>query len=247
MAAAPLREAPNLTAIPINQLAVSGNACGPAALLNALRFGDANWQRAVTTLAGETDRDRLLTVIRTWGMRPSKSLTGRNRWSRHGVNVDDLCDIANELTQSQWLPRMKCEVLLALPGESSSKLLARVHHRLNASLKRELPPIISIRRIVKRAGAWEVLQGHYVTIIGLPTQLEKNATGFPVSYIDPWGGQRCAGRLVISSRAFVTDQAGTPTASPCLEADFPLAEVGKKLAKSKESTLLTLAAGIGKW
>ncbi len=41
MAAPPLREAANLTAVPVNQLTVAGNACGPAALLSAFRFGDA--------------------------------------------------------------------------------------------------------------------------------------------------------------------------------------------------------------
>lgn len=248
-AAPPLREAPNPAAVAVDQLAVSGNACGPAALLNALRFGATDWQRAAVAVAGATDRERLLTIIRGWGMRPSKSLVGHKRWSRHGVNVDDLCDIANEITQSQWQLRMQCEVLLAKPGESAPKLLARVHDRLASSLKHGLPPIISIRRIARRTGkdkavSWEVLQGHYVTLIGVPTRLEKNATEFPLSYIDPWGGKRGSGSLRISTRAFVLDPAA---ASPCLEADFPQADVGKKLAKSGESTLLTLAAAIGKW
>jgi hypothetical protein len=253
LAAAPLlREAPNPSAAPVNQLAVSGNACGPAALLAALRFGDANWQRAATAVAGGTDRDRLLTIIRTWGLRPSNSLAGRKRWSRHGVNVDDLCDIANEMTRSELLPLLKREVLLSQPGESPQKLLARVHGRLTSSLRRGLPPIISIRRIVQRAEndrtpSWEVLQGHYVTVVGVPAKLEKAATAFSLTYVDPWGGKRCAGRLVISTRAFLSGKPGEPAASPCLEADFPLAEVGRKLARKDETTLLTLAAVIGKW
>jgi hypothetical protein len=251
-AATALREAPNPGASAVNQLVVAGNACGPAALLNALRFGDANWQRAATAVAGETDQARLLTIIRTWGLRPSAALAGRKRWSRHGVNVDDLCDMANELTQAQWLPRMGREVLLAQPGESPQKLLARTHNRLTGSLRRGLPPIISIRRIVRRPGkdqtvTWDVLQGHYVTVIGVPAKLDKHATELPVSYVDPWGGKRGEGRLVISTRAFLTGQPGEPAASPCLEADFPQADVGKKLAKKGETTLLTLAAVIGKW
>ena len=252
IAAPPLREAPNPGAVPVNQLTVSGNACGPAALLTALRFGDANWQRAATAVAGETKHDRLLTLIRTWGLRPSNSLTGRKRWSRQGVNVDDLCDMANEMARGQLLPLMKCEVLLMNPGESPRQLLARAHGRLDASLRRGLPPIISIRRIVQRTGkdrtaSWEVLQGHYVTVIGVPGKLEQEATAFPVNYIDPWGGRRCAGRLAVSARAFRSGQAGEATDSPCLEADFPQAEVGKKLAKAGETSVLTLAAVIGKW
>ncbi len=220
----------------------------PCGLLTALRFGDANWQKSAAAVAGATDRDRLLTIIRTWGLLPSKSLPSRKRWSRHGVNVDDLCDIGNEMTQNHWRQLMKCEVLLARPGETSPKLLARVHDRLSTSLERGLPPIISVRRIVKqgsddRAGSWEVLQGHFVTVIAVPTVLEKSATEFPITYIDPWGGKRCSGHLRISTQAFVSGQ----SASPCLEADFPQADVGKKLAKKGASTLLTLAAAIGKW
>lgn len=248
-AAPPLREAPNPGAVAIDQLSVSGNACGPAALLNAFRFGDKSWQRAATAVAGDSDRARLLTLIKTWGLRPSQSLPGRKRWSRHGVNADDLCDIANEMARAQLLPRMTCEVLMTTPGESPHKLLARAHSRMAASLAKGLPPVISIRRLALRKAAgkppeWVVLQGHFVTITGIPRKLEKNAESFAVSYLDPWGARRGTGRLAISTRAFVTAANAT---SPCLEADFPQAEVGKKLVRPSETTLLTLAAGIGKW
>ena len=253
LAAAPtLREAPNPGAAPVNQLAVSGNACGPAALLTALRSGATTWQRAAAAVAGETDRARLLTIIRTWGLRPSAALAGSKRWTRHGVNLEDLRDIANEMTRSQLLPLLKSEVLLLQSGETPAQLLARAHARLSTSLRRGLPPIISIRRIVKRPGkdkspAWEVLQGHFVTIVGLPTKLERGATAIPVTYLDPWGGQRGTGSLTLSARAFLTGQPGEPAHAPCLEAAFPQAEVGKKLAKPGETTLLTLAAVIGQW
>ena len=150
VAAPPLREAPNPGAVAIDQLSVSGNACGPAALLNAFRFGDKSWQRAATAVAGDSDRARLLTLIKTWGLRPSQSLPGRKRWSRHGVNADDLCDIANEMARAQLLPRMTCEVLMTTPGESPPKLLARAHSRMATSLAKGLPPVISIRRLALR-------------------------------------------------------------------------------------------------
>lgn len=174
------REAPNPGAVPVDQLAVSGNACGPAALLTALRFGDANWQRAASAVAGDTDKARLVSIIRIWGLRPSATLTGRMRWTRQGVNVDDLCAMANEMTRSQLLPLMKRDALLSLPGESPQKLLARTHDRLETSLRRGLPPIISIRRIARRVDqnkvpSWVVLQGHYVTVVGIPGKLEKNS------------------------------------------------------------------------
>ena len=95
LAAPPMREAPNPAAVPVNQLVVAGNACGPAALLNAFRFGNADWQRASNAVAGANDRERILTIIREIGMRPSKQTPGRARWSRRGVNVADLHDMAD--------------------------------------------------------------------------------------------------------------------------------------------------------
>lgn len=249
-AAAPaVREAPNPGAVPFDQLAVAGNACGPAALLNSFRFGDKNWQQAVAIAAGDTDKARLLSVIRTWGLRPSNSLAGRKRWSRHGINADDLRDMANEMAHVRFLPQLKCEVLMTTPGESPQELLRRTHSRLSTSLAKGLPPVISIRRIVHRkvpgkAPEWIVLQGHFVTVTRLPAKLERDATGFDLSYIDPWGGRSATGRLALSNNAFVVAP-GTP--SPCLEAAFPQADVGKKQARAGEATLLTLAAGIGKW
>ncbi len=248
-AAPALREAPNSGAVPFDQLAVSGNACGPAALLNAFRFGDKNWQQAVNVAAGDTDKARLLTVIRTWGLLPSNSLAGRKRWSRHGINADDLLDVANEMARVRFLPQMKCEVLMTTPGETPQELLRRTHSRLSTSLAKGLPPIISIRRIAHRkasgkAPEWIVLQGHFVTVTRIPAKLDRDATGFDLTYLDPWGGRRATGRLALSNQAFVVAP-GAP--SPCLEAAFPQADVGKKQTRAGETTLLTLAAGIGKW
>jgi hypothetical protein len=105
-----MREAANKDAAPVNQLVIAGNACGPAALLSAFRFGDVNWQRAANAIPGETDRQRLRTIILREGMRPSKNLGGRPRWSKSGVNVADLCDMANELTRGHYLPRPLGEI-----------------------------------------------------------------------------------------------------------------------------------------
>lgn len=248
-AAPAIREAPNGNAAAFDQLAVSGNACGPAALLNAFRFGDKSWQQGVSVIAGDTDKARLLTTIRTWGLQPSASLPGRKRWSRHGVNADDLCDMANEIGRLKFLPRLSREVFMAQAAETQPQLLRRAHSRLSTSLAKGLPPVISVRRIVQRKPPgkppeWIVLQGHFVTVTRLPAKLDRDADSFEVGYIDPWGGRPATGRITQSKRAFVI----APEApSPCLEADFPSADVGKKQARKGETTILTLAAGIGKW
>lgn len=249
VAAPPMRDASNAQAVPANQLAVAGNACGPTALLNAFRFGSPAWQRAYDAITGDTDKQRIYTVIRESGMRPSNSIKGRPRWSKKGVNLVDLCDIGNELTRAHFLPLMSQEVLFAKPGESQNKLLGRTHNLLETSLAKGLPPIVSLRRYVRRgqqgkAAEWIVLDAHFVTIISVPRKLEKGATSFPVAYADPWGGKICHGAVSVPVRGVL---ANTATDSPCLEAVFPDAAVGRKLVRPGESSTLTVVAILGRW
>jgi hypothetical protein len=248
-AAPPLREVANPAAVPVNQLVVSGNACGPAALLNAFRFGNNNWRRASDAIAGENDRERVLTVIREIGMRPSKSVPGRPRWSRRGVNVADLRDMANEMTAEHWLPQVGEEMCYLKPRETPEKLLRRVHARLRVSLAKGLPPILSLRRHALRVQSgqpaqWTSIDAHFVTIMAVPGRLEKNARSFSVRYIDPWGGRFCEGEIRIPAQVVMPDGNGRPA---CLEACFPQSSVGAKLVRQGEKTVVVPAAVIGRW
>ncbi|NJM39036.1 MAG: hypothetical protein HC845_14930 [Akkermansiaceae bacterium] len=244
LAAPDLREAPNLTASPANQLVVSGNACGPTALLNAFRYGNKDWQRASKAISGETDKQQIYTIIREVAMRPSANFKGRPRWSRKGVNLTDLCDIGNELTRGQFLPLIEQEIFFRQTGETSQKLLNRTHQRFGKSLSKGLPPIISLRRYALRNGNWVILDAHFVTLFSLPKKLEKGATSFPVTYIDPWGGKIQQGEITIANQPILSN---TIEGSPCLEAQFPQASVGKKLVKSGEKNALTISAALGRW
>lgn len=242
--AGPLREAPNATATPADQLVVSGNACGPTALLNAFRFGNSDWQRALDNIKGATDKERIYCLIRESGMRPSQHLAGHTRWSRKGVNIADLCDMANETTRGRMLPLVSQEVLFLKKGETPEKLLRRVQQRLDVSLAKGLPPLLSLRRYVRRDGGWVVLDAHFTTLLSLPKKLEKGARSFPVTYADPWGGKIRSGTIAIPQRPVLSDPSGI---SPCLEAVFPDSSVGKKLVRSGEQSTLTLAAALGRW
>lgn len=232
--------------VPANQLVVAGNACGPTALLNAFRFGNPAWQRASNALAGDTDKQRISTIIRQRGMQPSSHLVGHPRWSRKGVNLADLCDIANEMTRGHFLPLVSQEVLFLTPGETQEKLLKRTHQRLATSLAKGLPPVVSLRRYAKRGqpAQWVVIDAHFVTLTAIPHKLEKGARSFPISYLDPWGGKLCQGTISLPERAILADSAA---ASPCLEAVFPQASVGKKSVRAGEPTALTVAAVLGRW
>lgn len=234
---------------PANQLVVAGNACGPTALLNAFRFGNPAWQRAANAVAGDDDKQRITSIIRECGMRPSNHLTGRPRWSRKGVNLSDLRDIANEMTRGHFLPLVSEEVLFLKPGETQEKLLKRVHQRCGTSLAKGLPPLLSLRRYARRSQngrppEWVVLDAHFVTLTVIPRKLDKHARSFPITYIDPWGGKVCQGVITLPDRPVLADSAA---ASPCLEAAFPEALVGKKLIRPGEPTALTVAAVLGRW
>lgn len=245
--AAPLmREAPNPGAVPVNQLSVAGNACGPAALLNAFRFGNSAWQRATADITGSTDRQRILTVIREVGMRPSKHLPGHPRWSRRGVSLADLHDMGNEMAAGKFLPLLSEEIFFRGPRETPERLLRRVHDRLETSLAKGLPPIISLRRYVLRGKSeqWQILDAHFVTVVSIPAKLEKGAVSFPVSYIDPWGGKLRQGSVAIPGQSVLAAADG---GSSCLEAVFPETSVGKNRVRPGERSALVVSAAIGRW
>ncbi len=249
MAGPEVREAPNMGAAPADQLVVAGNACGPAALMNAFRFGNKDWQRASDAIAGNNDRERILRIIREIGMRPSKHTPGRARWSRCGVSLADLRDMADEMCMGKYLPNFSEEVFFLKGRETPEKLLRRVHQRFGKSLEKGLPPVVSLRRYAMRsvsgkAAQWVVVDAHFVTLVSIPGKLDKGARSFPVSYIDPWGGKRCEGTIAIPERRVIADPAGN---SSCLEAVFPKSQVGIKQVRKGEQTVLVPAAALGRW
>ena len=251
MAVPGTREAPNISAVPANQLVVAGNACGPVALLNAFRFGNSDWQRPAKALAGSNDKERILRIIREIGMRPSRHAPGHPRWSRRGVSVADLRDMANEMTLGQYLPPVSGEVLFLDGRETPQHLLHRVYQRLATSLTKGLPPVLSLRRYALRrpkkpgqAAQWVLIDAHFVTLTAVPRQLDGSARAIAVSYLDPWGGKRCQGSIGIPARPLFADAAGN---SSCLEAVFPQTQVGENQGPRGEETVLAVAAAIGRW
>jgi len=224
-----------------NQRLVSSKACGPAALLNAFRFGDANWQRGLDATAGKSDQERLSYTIRTYGMRPSRQFAGRARWSSDGVNLADLTDLANDMAASQSLPPLKSEVLVPLDGSSPAKLLALAHKRCATSLAKGFPPVLGLRRFVWRKiqggqAGWLAVDAHYVTLTQLPP-LGWNARDFQIGYLDPNGGRRCVANVHVRT-----------TPSPAgLIIDCPGTPVGRHKVRKGEPTLVMLSSVLGRW
>lgn len=230
--------------MPFNQLDLAGNACGPAALLNSYRFGKPQWRKLSETPPGLSDRERIRSIARGPAMRESSSLPGRARWSRNGINLSDLRDVANEIAQPHMLPAISEEMLFLKSGEKQGAFLLRVRSHLARSLDSGFPPILSIRRFVKRNGQWIALQGHFVTITSVPGSIASAQTSFPVKYIDPWGGNFREGSIEINGQAFMGED---PTRNPNLQAVFPTAIVGKRLVRGGEETVLAVSAVLGRF
>ncbi|MDP4626068.1 MAG: hypothetical protein NWT08_13130 [Akkermansiaceae bacterium] len=234
----PFREAQNLSAKPFDQLELAGNACGPAALLNSYRFGKTDWRKLSEEPPGLSDRERMRTIARGPAMRESASLPGRARWSKNGINISDLGDVANEISAGKMLPRLSNETLVISPIESPEKHLRRVHYKLANSLSQGVPPILSIRLFAKREGKWIPIQGHFVTVTSVPSSLAGGATSFPVKFIDPLGGKFREGRIVIGSDTemnFFT------------EAEFPGVTIGRNYVRAGEEAYLSVAAVLGRF
>jgi hypothetical protein len=233
--------APNPGATPVDQMGVSGNACGPASLLNAFSMGDPGWRRAATAINGDTDRERLTDMLRRHGLKPSESLSGRRRWqARHGMNIEDLAAMANEMAARQGLPPLRTSVY---QGGDPAAELRTTHAQLARSLARGLPPVVSLRRHALRKAAggppvWTAVKGHFVVVTGMPSQLAGGATSFPITYLDPWGAR--PGRAEIRIPDPATAQLG-------LAADFPTVAAGRDQLHPGEPTALTLNAALGRF
>ena len=229
-------QAENLSAKPFNQLELAGNACGPAALLNSYRFGKTAWRQLAETPPGLSDRDRIRAIARGPAMRPSASLPGRARWSRSGINISDLRDIANELGRPTNLPPLTLTSLLQNPAETPATHLKAIHSSLAKSLSAGFPPIVSLRLYIERSGSWTSERAHFVTITSIPGSLPPNATDFPVKFIDPLGGTIREGRISIGSE---------PKLAFFPQADFPTISIGKNLLSPSQNSYLALATLLG--
>lgn len=238
-------QAPNRAATPVNQLVIGGNACGPAALLNAFKMGSTQWQMQFTAIEGNTDKERLSRVIRHYGLRPSAHVKGRPRYSRRGINVADLTDVANEIAVGpRRMPTIVHDTLFLRSGESPNALLRKTHRQIQASIARGFPPLLSLRRHELQSHVWSAIDAHFVTVVAVPTRLAKQARSFPVSYIDPWRGILCEGHLAIPDSPVLV-RPGELT--PCLIAVFPEVDVGKKRLKPGSQSEVVPSALIGRW
>ena len=237
------RWAPHAVAGPVNQLKVAGNACGPAALLASFRCGSENWRLGSEAIPGDSDRSKLLYIIRAHGHLPSTSLRGRKRWSSGGINAEDLTEIAGELAAAGGQTALEMDSLLRKKRESPERHLDRLHDSLRDSLKRGFPPVLNLRRYARRDGNWTPLDGHFVSIVMVPEKLPRRSKDFKFIYFDPWGAKKCHGTFRIPTEPSLS---GDASQSPFLEAVVPEARIGREKLRRGEATVVVPGVMIGR-
>jgi hypothetical protein len=230
---------PNPSAIAANQLSIAGNACGPTAILNSFRFGSETWRQAAT-IPGSNERSQLRHIIVQEGAKTSRHIKKQRRWTIRGINAADLTDLANDLTKNYSLPKID----LTIASEETT--LQKTYKHLAASLRNSLPPTAGIRRTVSSTnGGWKTVDAHFVTIISVPPTLEKNATSFPVTYIDPLGGKILSGNIRLETMTFHIAMKEKNRTNYYISADFPNSQIGKNKVKKNEATQLKIDSIIG--
>ena len=249
--------APNANTTPINQLKASGNACGPAALLNASQMGEKKWQASFAAIPGQNDRNRILSLIKKYGIVRSAHIPTRLRYnSNKGINVADLTDMANDMRVSRWQPKLNYQLLFRDERTPSQRQLEETHALLRKSLKKGYPPVLHLQRVARRHFKrsqqiiWMPVKSHFVVLTGLPDRIPRGSTSFPVTYLDPWGGRHLRGIIRVPKAEFralpvISGHDVNNAISPNLVAEFPKSRVGLSLVGKNEASALTLASAIG--
>jgi hypothetical protein len=241
-----------------NQLEVSGNACGPTALLNSFKFGNTSWQKAAAALPGSTDREKIIYWIRRYGKQPSATLKGRNRWTRAGINGEDLLTAANEEAKAEFLPELSMQGLLDVEESRWEQALRRFSwgkpastlkpgqqvllSRARKSLAQGFPPLLTLRRYALEDGRWVTHEGHFVTILSAEEDPGKGLVR--LRFIDPWGGKTATAEVRVTEAALLQKGSGLAEG---LQVESEILNIGKSRLTGKQDSVVIAGNLIGRW
>ncbi len=186
----------------------SPNGCGPTALANCLKFGPPPFLETWDGLVGGDDSTRLRFLIDRWfAGRQSGVYPGKKRLSFDGTLEEDLAAAAAEIATDHRLDRMRGDFLDRRAGEKSPAFLARVHGAISDSIRRGVPPLLSLKTFVARRiermdhqVAWEAAAHHWVVVTGVRRELRPADLGFSIDLIDPDGGHLTSAYLFAENR-----------------------------------------------
>lgn len=199
-------EAPNRAFPIVSQKGISGNACGPASIVNALGSGSEEWNALLSPYSSR--RSAVLSIIRTYGGRPSVSFKKRNRWNKlMGMNLEDLTLTAQEMAKGSdaKLPAISSHITIPSGSTAPISRLKAVHHKMASSLQNGLPPIANIARVAHRTSprnkvkVWDTVGSHSVVIRYISAiQEEAELPYFIIAYADPDNGKELRGKVSVT-------------------------------------------------
>lgn len=179
----------------------STEACGPASMINVLRFGKPEMQNVFAKLVGNDDRTRLRFAIdRYFKNKNSVVFPRAKRLGHTGVMAEDLENAFNDLLKENNLEKVTRLELSRKEGEGDQEFLERVHGNLQRSLRLGVPPIIQLRSYAvmpEEEGsvdmAWRAMNNHFVVVTRVPMELREQDLGFTFDAIDSNGGRLVSG------------------------------------------------------
>ncbi|NOX98475.1 MAG: hypothetical protein GXP30_01890 [Verrucomicrobia bacterium] len=240
----------------------STEACGPASMINVLRFGTPELQKVFNALVGNDDRMRLRYVIdRYFKNKNSVVFPRAKRFGHTGVMAKDLENAFNDLLKENNLESVSRLELNRQAGEADREFLQRVYGKLQRSLENGVPPIIQLRSYAvmpEQEGSvnmeWRAMNNHYVVVTRVPKELRKQDMGFTFDAIDSNGGRLVSGyvfgekHLPFRAEKGTTDPARVEWLSgrPFLLVKAPgVVSLQPRKAKWKHRVIVTLSEVIG--
>lgn len=171
------------------------NACGPASVLNCLKFSRDELKTVYEDLLGANEGVKMRYFVdRYLKLRDSVVYPDQNRWGVHGVATADLLTGINELLEDHSIAPLSGQYLDRGEQESSIDFVHRVHRMFQESLRNEVFPILSLRSFVVRhradndhQPAWETGLHHNVVVTAV-SEFQANS-GFLLTALDPWEGR----------------------------------------------------------
>lgn len=192
------QEPPAIVPVDQRDFADSDNACGPATVMNFLKYGGPEFAPAYESLVGRDDATKMRFLVdRFFRNRPSLVNPTLFRWGVHGVDSEDLAAGLNELLDESGIAPLRSLAPTREEGEKDSDFLARIHREMSRSLANSRPMILGLRSYyVKRREEndlephWEIAGAHFVMVEGIG-ELQPGL-GFELRVLDPWKARRSA-------------------------------------------------------
>ncbi|MEM1297380.1 MAG: hypothetical protein AAGH89_18590 [Verrucomicrobiota bacterium] len=200
----------------IDQTIYSDTACGPTALLSALKFGSKSHQLAYAGLTGSDDSTKLRFVIERYFDQKSSVFERQKRFTKAGgVAHVDLLAAYQDLAGDYELAKPQGKEWIRREGKPSVDFVRETHDKLRFSLLQEVAPILALRSQIARydpetsSWNWRKMADHFVVVTAVPDTLRTEAHGFAIEYIDPNGGKQASGFIHAERRQRFAGYQGT--------------------------------------